>query len=336
MRTGRHLGGGPRAIEPSPGAPDPPGRLGDRTTEISHARRAIRKTGVWPAVASPALYRPQGGRAAADNCDTMTAVSRLARWSRDYALALSVFGVLLVVWEAAVRLGGIPTFVLPAPSVIAAKFWTDLALLRQHALVTLYEILVGYLVAAGAGLLIAVLVVRFKTVEQIVYPYIVASQTIPKIAVAPLLIIWLGAGMLPKILIVAVTAFFPVTVNTVTGLRAAEENYLNLLRSVAATETQVFVHLRVPYALPFVFAGLKLATTLSVLGAIVAEFMGASEGLGYLILSSTFNFEVPRVFVSLIALVSIGVLFFGLVSWLERRLSWRQEVGTKVVHPALA
>jgi ABC-type nitrate/sulfonate/bicarbonate transport system permease component len=263
-------------------------------------------------------------------------VSPLIRWIRAYALSLGVFGALLVAWEAVVRFARIPPFVLPAPIAIVARLWLDLGLLRQHTAVTLYEVVVGYAVAAGSGVLIALLIVRFRTVERIVYPYIVASQTIPKIAVAPLLIIWLGAGMLPKILIVAVTAFFPVTVNTITGLRAAEENYLNLLRSVAASEVQVFLHLRVPYALPFVFAGLKLATTLSVLGAIVAEFMGASEGLGYLILSSTFNFEVARVFVSLIVLVAIGVLFFGVVSWLERRLSWKQEARAKVVQTALA
>jgi ABC-type nitrate/sulfonate/bicarbonate transport system permease component len=263
-------------------------------------------------------------------------VSGLARWTREYALAVGVFVVSVVAWEATVRIAALPPFVLPAPTAIAARFWADGALLRQHTLVTLQEIAVGYVVAVVAGAGIALLIVRFRTVERIVYPYIVASQTVPKIAVAPLLIIWLGAGMLPKVLIVAVTAFFPVTVNTVAGLRAAEENYLNLLRSVAATEAQVFLHLRLPYALPFVFAGLKLATTLSVLGAIVAEFMGASEGLGYLILSSTFNFEVARVFVALIVLVVIGVLFFGAISWLERRLSWKHEARARVVEPALA
>lgn len=256
--------------------------------------------------------------------------------ARDYRAAIAVFVALLLAWEAAVRLGGVPAFVLPAPSAIAAKFVADVGLLAGHTLVTVQEILVGYAVAVASGLLLAVLIVRFRTVERVVYPYIVASQTVPKIAIAPLLIIWMGAGLLPKILIVAVTAFFPVTVNAVAGLRAAEENYVHLLRSVAATEAQVFLHLRVPYALPYIFAGLKLATTLSVLGAIVAEFMGASEGLGYLILSSTFNFEVARVFVSLIVLVAIGVLFFGLVSFLERRLSWKQETASRVVPTALA
>jgi len=256
--------------------------------------------------------------------------------AREYGPATGVFAALLLAWEAAVRLGGIPAFVLPAPSAIAAKAAADVELLWRHTLVTAQEVVIGYAVAVAAGLLIAVLIVQFRTVERVVYPYIIASQTVPKIAIAPLLIIWMGAGLLPKILIVAVTAFFPVTVNAVTGLRAAEENYLNLLRSVAASEPQVFRHLRVPYALPFIFAGLKLATTLSVLGAIVAEFMGASEGLGYLILSSTFNFEVARVFVSLIVLVALGVTFFGLVSFLERRLSWKQEAAARVVNTALA
>ncbi len=261
---------------------------------------------------------------------------RVVHWMREYALALLAFVVFVAGWEVVVRLARIPAFVLPAPSAIWARFLADVPLLGPHTLVTLEEVLAGYLVAAAGGLLMAVLIVQFKTVERIVYPYIVASQTIPKIAIAPLLIIWLGAGLLPKILIVAVISFFPVTVNTVAGLRAVEEHHLNLMKSVAASDTQVFVRLRFPYALPFIFAGLKLATTLAVLGAIVAEFMGASEGLGYLILSSTFNFEVARVFVSLIVLIAIGVVFFGLVSLLERGLSWKQAAHARVVRTEMA
>ncbi len=263
-------------------------------------------------------------------------MKKVLAWAREYSLALAAFVAFVALWEAAVRVAGIPAFVLPAPSAIFAKFLADIPLLQKHTLVTLEEIFVGYLVAAAFGLLIAVLIVQFKTVERVVYPYIVASQTVPKIAIAPLLIIWLGAGMLPKVLIVAVTAFFPITVNAVTGLRDVEENYLHLLHSVAATDAQVFLRLRLPYALPFIFAGLKLATTLSVLGAIVAEFMGASEGLGYLILSSTFNFEVARVFVSLILLVLIGVLFFGAVAFCERRLSWKRETRVRVIQAETA
>lgn len=256
--------------------------------------------------------------------------------AREYWLAVSAFVLLIGCWEAAVRVARIPPFVLPAPSAIYAKFLADVVLLSRHTVVTLEEIVIGYLVAAGFGLAMAVLIVQFKTVERVVYPYIVASQTVPKIAIAPLLIIWLGAGMLPKILIVAVIAFFPVTVNTVAGLRAVDANYLNLMNSVAASDAQVFVRLRFPYALPFVFAGLKLATTLAVLGAIVAEFMGASEGLGYLILSSTFNFEVARVFVSLVMLIAIGVVFFALIALLERCLSWKQASHAKVVQTDMA
>lgn len=255
----------------------------------------------------------------------------MRRWAADYGPAVAAFAAVLVVWEAAVRIARVPAFILPPPTAIGAKLVADLGLLRTHALVTLEEVLAGYLVAVVAGLAIAVLVVRFRSFERVVYPWVVASQTVPKIAIAPLLIIWMGSGMLPKVLIVAVTAFFPVTVNAVTGFRAVEQHYLDLLRSAAATEAQVFLRLRFPYALPFVFGGLKLATTLSVLGAIVAEFMGASEGLGYLILSSTFNFEVARVFVALVVLVLMGVGFFGLISLLERRVSWKRETRVTVL-----
>lgn len=261
---------------------------------------------------------------------------KLVRWAREYSLAAAAFVVVLLAWEIAVAVGRIPPFVLPAPSAIWRRLLADVGLLRGHTLVTLQEILAGYAVAAVAGLAIAVLIVQFKTFERVVYPWVIASQTVPKIAVAPLLIIWLGSGLVPKVLIVAVTAFFPITVNAVTGFRAVDENYLNLLRSVAATPRQVFTRLRVPYALPFIFSGLKLATTLSVLGAIVAEFMGASEGLGYLILASTFNFEVARVFVALAVLVAIGVAFFGVISLAERQLSWKQKTRVEVVQAEMA
>jgi NitT/TauT family transport system permease protein len=261
---------------------------------------------------------------------------KLARWAREYSLAVVALVVVLVGWELAVTVGRIPAFVLPAPSAIWRRFLGDLSLLRLHTLVTLQEILAGYAVAVVTGLAIAVLIVQFKTFERVVYPWVIASQTVPKIAVAPLLIIWLGSGLMPKVLIVAVTAFFPITVNAVSGFRSVDENYLNLLRSVAATPRQVFVRLRFPYALPFIFGGLKLATTLSVLGAIVAEFMGASEGLGYLILASTFNFEVARVFVALIVLVAIGVAFFGVISLAEQRLSWRRETRVDVLQTEMA
>lgn len=264
------------------------------------------------------------------------AVEPAGRWAREYGAAAAAFLVLLTAWEIGVRVARIPPFVLPPPSAIWLKFLGDIPLLARHALVTVQEVVVGFLVAAAFGLLVAVLIVQFRSVERVLYPYVIASQTVPKIAIAPLLVIWLGAGMLPKILIVAVTAFFPVTVNTIAGFRAVEEYYLNLLRSVAASDAQVFRRLRVPYALPFIFAGLKLATTLSVLGAIVAEFMGASEGLGYLILASTFNFEVARVFVALVVLVLLGVAFFGLIAWLERRLSWKGRAGSSVIQTEVA
>lgn len=175
---------------------------------------------------------------------------KLARWVREYSLTVIALVVVLLAWEVAVRVGRIPAFVLPAPSAIGARFAADLALLRLHTLVTVHEILAGYAVAAVTGLAIAVLIVQFKTFERVVYPWVIASQTVPKIAVAPLLIIWLGSGLVPKILIVAVTAFFPITVNAVAGFRAVDENYLNLLRSVAATPRPGTIQRIVPVSLP--------------------------------------------------------------------------------------
>lgn len=249
---------------------------------------------------------------------------RAIEYVRQRWPAIAGLIVLLVAWEVAVRLAEVPEFLVPSPSAVWRKLLKEWALIAKHTRATLLNIAAGYVIAVCAGLGLALLVSRYRWIDLVLFPYLVGSQTIPKIAIAPLLMIWLGTGWLPKVVMVATIAFFPICINTITGFRSVDPGYLQLCRSVAASERDVFLKVRFPYAVPYIFAGLKVATTLSVLGAIASEWVGASEGLGYMILASNSSLETSRVFAGLLMLILIGVIFFSLVGWLERRVSWRE------------
>jgi NitT/TauT family transport system permease protein len=246
----------------------------------------------------------------------------LERWSPTL-LVIALIGL----WEAAVRLLDIPRFLLPAPTEIARLMADEWALIQMHALATIGSILSGYVVAVVFALAISALMIRFPLAERLIMPIFVGLQSVPKIAIAPLILVWVGAGLGSKILVVMSIAFFPIVINTMAGFKEVDRGLADVFRSVAASETQMFVRLRLPYAMPYIFAGLRIATTLAVLGAIVAEWLAASNGLGYLVLSGSFNFNTARSFAAIIALAVIGTSFFSLMSWLERRISWRTDLG---------
>jgi NitT/TauT family transport system permease protein len=249
-------------------------------------------------------------------------------WRRDaerWSPALLVL-VLIVVWESAVRGLDIPRFLLPAPSEIARLTIDEWSLIQMHSLQTIWSILTGYVAAAAFALAISALMIRFPLAERLVMPIFVGLQSVPKIAIAPLILVWVGAGIASKILVVASIAFFPIVINTMAGFHQVDRGLADVFRSVAATERQTFLKLRLPYAMPYIFAGLRIATTLAVLGAIVAEWLAASNGLGYLVLSGSFNFNTARSFAAIIALAVIGTSFFALMSWIERLISWRKDM----------
>jgi NitT/TauT family transport system permease protein len=249
-------------------------------------------------------------------------------WRRDaerWSPALLVL-VLIVVWESAVRGLDIPRFLLPAPSEIARLAVDEWSLIQMHSLQTIWSILTGYVAAAAFALAISALMIRFPLAERLVMPIFVGLQSVPKIAIAPLILVWVGAGIASKILVVASIAFFPIVINTMAGFHQVDRGLADVFRSVAATERQTFLKLRLPYAMPYIFAGLRIATTLAVLGAIVAEWLAASNGLGYLVLSGSFNFNTARSFAAIIALAVIGTSFFALMSWIERLISWRKDM----------
>jgi NitT/TauT family transport system permease protein len=234
---------------------------------------------------------------------------------------------LIALWEAAVRILDVPRFLLPAPSEIVQIAIDEWGLVEMHSRSTVVSIVTGYVAAVIFALAISALMIRYALLERLIMPIFVGLQSVPKIALAPLILVWVGAGLGSKMLVVASIAFFPIVINTMAGFKEVDRGLTDVFRSVAASERQMFFRLRLPYALPYIFAGLRIATTLAVLGAIVAEWLAASNGLGYLVLSGSFNFNTARSFAAIIALAIIGTAFFELMSWIERLVSWRTDHG---------
>jgi putative hydroxymethylpyrimidine transport system permease protein len=232
--------------------------------------------------------------------------------------------VLLAAWEGAVRLLDLPHYILPAPSRIATSFVSHFPSLLHHASVTLAEIVLGLLLGGIGGFGLAVAVFYSPILERALYPLIIASQMIPVFAIAPLLIVWMGYGVWPKATVAALIGFFPIVVNASDGLRAPNEESVELFRSLGATRWQIFRKLRFPASLPTLFAGLKVAVTLCVVGATIGEWVGAHQGLGYLMLQSNALLRVDLVFAAILMLSILGLLLFGGLRIIERRaLRWR-------------
>lgn len=228
---------------------------------------------------------------------------------------------LLVLWQIVVPLFRIPEYLLPTPAGIASAMVKEWRYLAFHTWVTLYEILWGFALATGVGIPLAMLIVYSPTFERSVYPLLVASQSVPKIAIAPLLIFWAGIGILPKVLVAFAIAFFPIVIDTVVGLRSVEPEMLHLARSMGAGERKIFLKIRFPNALPNIFAGLKVAVTLAVVGAIVGEFIQADQGLGYALQQATAVLNTRLGFAAILILAVIGMVLFGAVELLERWLT---------------
>jgi ABC-type nitrate/sulfonate/bicarbonate transport system permease component len=237
--------------------------------------------------------------------------------------AAACLGVLLVAWQVAVTALEVSDFILPAPLAIlqvTVRFFPQLV---RHTWTTTSEILLGFAIGNAVAVLMAVAIVNSRLVERTLYPLIIASQTIPKVAVAPLFLIWFGSGLTPKVVITAIVCFFPTVVNTVQGLRAADERAIDLLRLVAASRRQVFVKLQFPSALPYFFAGLKISVALAVIGAIIGEWVGANSGLGYLIMYSTQTLRTDLMFAALLVVSALGIALYLVAVLLERLFSWR-------------
>ena len=231
---------------------------------------------------------------------------------------LATFSLLLLAWQFLVRLFGVPEYILPVPSEFLAKLVQSRALIGEHTLVTSTEIVLGFLIAAAIGVPLGLMIVSLKFLERSLYPLILFFQLIPKIAIAPLFIVWFGFGPFPKILLTFLLCFFPTLVASMTGFRALDERVLYISRSMGASAWQTFRYIRLPAAMGHIFGGFKVSVVFAATGAIVAEFVGANAGLGYLLLRATSYLDMPLIFAVLVALSAIGILFSYAVQLLER------------------
>ncbi len=251
------------------------------------------------------------------------------RKRRDIALTVAIFCVSVLVGELIVRFFQVPTYILPAPSRVATALWRGFSsgLYQTHLLHTLTETLLGFLLGSALGLLLGAAVALNRYVEYFFYPYIVMFQSVPKVALAPLIVVWFGLGLKSQIVNVALVACFPLIVNTIAGLKSADEDRVNLMRSLAASPSQIFWMLKLPSALPFVMAGLEVAMIFALIGAIVAEFVGSQAGLGMLIQSMNFNMDVAGQFSVLLMLSVLGLLLNRGIQLIRRRvLFWDPSV----------
>jgi NitT/TauT family transport system permease protein len=239
----------------------------------------------------------------------------------DAAPSLVLGVILIALWEAAIHLLHVEAFVVPAPSAIALSLAQNASLLAQATLVTAQEVLVGFVLSALVGAVLALLIVRFSLLGRALYPIIVLFQTVPKVALAPIFILWFGYDLSPKVVLIVVIAFFPVTLDMLAGLQSVDPGLISLMRSVGAKDNDILFRVRIPNALPHLMAGMKIAITLSVIGAIVGEFAGASAGLGYMIQFASTQLDTPLVFAALIVISVVGVVFYYLIELLERAVT---------------
>lgn len=246
-------------------------------------------------------------------------------WVR-VVLPIVAFALVLVLWQVVVVGLDVKQYILPAPTVVLERFLGQIPTLWDAALVTGSEVLVGFLLAAVISIPLAYLVASVRLVEIALYPLIVVMQTIPKIAVAPLFIVWFGIGMLPKVLLTFLLCFFPILVDSLTGFKSLDPRVLYITKSMGASRMQTFMHVRLPSAVPYIFSGLKVAVVLAVTGAIVAEFVGANAGLGYLLLRASSNLDTPLIFAVLAVLSLMGLVFSYAVELAERVLApWEHK-----------
>jgi ABC-type nitrate/sulfonate/bicarbonate transport system permease component len=226
----------------------------------------------------------------------------------------------LVIWQIAAIVLGVPRWLLPAPTDILEALVASSQLLATHTWVTFQEVLIGFSLAFVVGIALATAIAYSRSLERAIYPFIIASQTIPVIAIAPILLIWFGYGLLPKVIVVALICFFPLVVNTVDGLRSVDPDMVNLLRTLGATRWQIFAKAQLPTSLPYLFSGTKVAVAVSVIGAVIGEWVGASAGLGYYMVRSASQFQTARVVAAIAVLSVMGIALFSLVALSERFL----------------
>ncbi|MEE6133499.1 MULTISPECIES: ABC transporter permease [Priestia] len=248
-------------------------------------------------------------------------MKRIQEWSLPIVLTF----VLLIIWQVTAYIVGMP-FILPSPVEVCVRIWElKEVLFIEHLPSTLLIILIGLAISIVVGVLVAIWMNNNKTIERAIYPILVASQTIPIIALAPIFVLWFGYSIWSKVVVTVLITFFPITVNTFDGLRSTRREHVELLKTMGATKRDLFMKLSVPAALPHFYSGLKVAVTLSVIGAAIGEWLGAQAGLGYFSRRMMTQFDGAGVFAPIVVLSLIGIISFIGITWIERRsLKWRK------------
>ena len=249
----------------------------------------------------------------------------LRSWLVTSGPVVAIFVAIVLLWEVACRTFHVPDFVLPTPSMIIDKIIGSWRLLLVNGLVTAEEIVLGFGLSVAIGIPLAVLAVYSRIFERVAFPFMVSLQTIPKVALAPILVMWLGYGILPKIMVAFLISFFPIVIGAVVGMRSTEKEMIYLVQSMGANELTTFLKIRLPRALPSIFGGLKVGMGQAVVGATVGEFIAAESGLGYLQLISQVRLDTTLLFAAVVVLSLLGVLLFNIVAWIERlALPWNR------------
>lgn len=244
----------------------------------------------------------------------------------NLVLPIVILMAVLVVWERTVHQLEIPHYILPPPSKIVVTLVTEREQLLKHTLVTLQEMLYGFALAISVGIPLAVLMFEFPVLEKAFYPYVIGSQTVPVFAIAPLLVLWFGFGIASKVVMAAIIVFFAIVLNTLDGLKSTDPDTVNLFRILRASRWQILWKVRLPSALPFIFSGAKIGISISTIGAVIGEWVGASAGLGFLMLYANGKLQISLVFAAIFCLAFLGVGLFTLMTLLERlAMPWRRN-----------
>jgi NitT/TauT family transport system permease protein len=237
-----------------------------------------------------------------------------AAWVRPFLFLIFI----VVAWDLTIRLFQIPPYQIPAPGDVVVVLWQDWPELMRQAWPTTYATICGFLLSAVFGIPVAMLIAGSKTVESYVYPLLVFSQSVPKIAIAPLFVVWFGFGIIPKVISAFLLGFFPVVVSAVQGFKSVDPDMVDLARAMQGSRFHVFCAVNLPHAMPAIFSGLKVSVTLAVVGAVVGEFVGSNSGIGYVLQRSIGTFDLPTMFAALVILALLGVVLFWIVDRIER------------------
>ena len=254
----------------------------------------------------------------------------MKRYLGMYMPAVLLFVALIVAWQVAAETLSIDSYILPSPTEVASSFSSDRSLLFSDALVTLQEIVFGFLIAVAVGMSVAILLHFSNTARRAVYPLLIASQTVPVIVLAPILVIMFGFDIRPKLAIVALICFFPIAVNALDGLRSTDPDLVKMMRSLDASRWSIFRRVELPGSMPYAFSGARIAATIAAIGAIFGEYVGSDAGLGHLMIQATAQLETARVFAAIVILSAIAIGLFGLVAIVERiTIPWARGEGQR-------